>query len=78
MSKSQIGVRIPDSLLNELNRYIKKTGTSKTEVVCSAIAEYLGCADSVPLSQRVAELERKFTELENVVRSAEIAPQKSN
>lgn len=27
-------------------------------------AEYLGCADSVPLSQRVAELEKKMTILE--------------
>lgn len=64
MGKSQIGVRIPDSLLHELNSYIEKTGSNKTEVVCSAIAEYLGCADSVPLSQRVAELERKMAVLE--------------
>ncbi len=64
MSKSQIGLRIPTSLFNELNSYVEKTGTSKTEVVCSAIAEYLGCADSVPLSQRVAELERKMAALE--------------
>ena len=64
MSKSQIGVRIPDSLFNELNSYVEKTGTSKTEVVCSAIAEYLGCADSVPLSQRLAEVERRVAMLE--------------
>ncbi|MEA5511836.1 DNA-binding domain-containing protein [Crocosphaera sp. UHCC 0190] len=64
MSKSQIGVRIPDSLLHELNSYIQKTGTNKTEVVCSAIAEYLGCVDSVPLSQRIAELEKRITILE--------------
>ncbi len=64
MSKSQLGLRIPTSLFNELNRYVEKTGTSKTEVVCSAIAEYLGCADSVPLSQRVAEVERRLAALE--------------
>ena len=64
MSKSQLGLRIPTSLFNELDRYVEKTGTSKTEVVCSAIAEYLGCADSVPLSQRVADLERKMALLE--------------
>ncbi len=64
MSKSQLGLRIPTSLFNELDRYVEKTGTSKTEVVCSAIAEYLGCADSVPLSQRVADLERKMAVLE--------------
>ncbi len=72
MSKSQLGLRIPTSLFNELDRYVEKTGTSKTEVVCSAIAEYLGCADSVPLSQRMAELERRFTELENSLKSSQV------
>ena len=64
MSKSSLGLRIPTSLFNELNSYVEKTGTSKTEVVCSAIAEYLGCADSVPLSQRMTEFERRLTALE--------------
>ncbi len=64
MSKSQLGVRIPNTLLNKLNSYTQETGTSKTEVVCSAIAEYLGCADNIPLSQRVAALERKMAVLE--------------
>jgi hypothetical protein len=69
MSKSQLGLRIPTSLFNELNSYVEKTGTSKTEVVCSAIAEYLGCADSIPLSQRMTELERRFIDLENSLKS---------
>ena len=64
MSKSQLGLRLPTSLFNELNRYVEEAGTSKTEVACSAIAEYLGCADNVPLSQRVADLERKMAVLE--------------
>ncbi|WP_009547519.1 hypothetical protein [Crocosphaera subtropica] len=64
MSKSQIGVRIPNTLLNELNSYVEKTGTNKTQVIVSAIAEYLGCADNIPLSKRVAELERKIAVLE--------------
>lgn len=64
MSKSQLGVRIPNTLLNKLNNYTQETGTSKTEVVITAIAEYLGCADSIPLSQRVADLERKMAVLE--------------
>ena len=55
MAKSQIAVRVPPSLLAELNQYVEKT-----DVVVSAIAQYLGCADSVPLSQRVAELERRM------------------
>jgi hypothetical protein len=64
MSKSQLGVRIPNTLLNKLNSYTQETGTSKTEVVVSAIAEYLGYADSVPLSQRMRELEKRVAALE--------------
>jgi len=69
MVKSQIAVRVPPSLLQELNQYIEKTGTSKTDVVVSAIATYLGFSESVTLSQRMAELERKFVELEAKLRS---------
>ena len=64
MSKSQLGVRIPNTLLNKLNNYTQETGTSKTEVVVSAIAEYLGCADNVPMSQRMTEIERRVAALE--------------
>ncbi len=63
MGKPQITVRLSPSLLTELNQYVEKTGTSKTDVVVSAIAHYLGCADNVPLSQRVAELEAQMKEL---------------
>jgi hypothetical protein len=72
MSKPQIAIRLSPSLLQELNNYVELTGTSKTDVVVSAIpaerfaiAQYLGCADNVPLNQRVGELERKFRELES-------------
>ena len=69
MAKSQIAVRVPPTLLEKLNSYVEKTGTSKTDVVVSAIAQYLGCAESVPLSQRLAEVERRVAELEKEVRS---------
>ncbi|MGB5637011.1 MAG: hypothetical protein WBM86_30105 [Waterburya sp.] len=52
----------------ELDQYIERTGTSKTDVVVSAIAQYLGCTKEVPLSQRMAELEKKVAELEFEVR----------
>ena len=71
MVKPQIAIRMPPSLLEELNRYVKQTGTSKTDVVVSAIAEYLGCADNVPLSQRMAELEKRMTALETKVKVVE-------
>ena len=66
MGKPQIAIRLSPSLLQELNNYVELTGTSKTDVVVSAIpterfaiAQYLGCTDNVPLNQRVAELETK-------------------
>ncbi|MGK7886634.1 MAG: DNA-binding domain-containing protein [Crocosphaera sp.] len=71
MSKLQLGLRTPTSLFNELDRYVEKTGTSKTEVVCSAIAEYLGCADSVPMSKRMAETEKRLAALERKVNVGE-------
>ncbi|AFZ61266.1 hypothetical protein Anacy_5983 (plasmid) [Anabaena cylindrica PCC 7122] len=64
MSKPQIAIRMPPSLLQKLNNYVELTGTSKTDVVVSAIAQYLGCADNVPLNQRVGEMERRLRELE--------------
>lgn len=64
MGKPQIAIRIEPSLLEELNSYVERTGTSKTDVVISAIATYLNCGSSVPLSQRVAELEAKVEELQ--------------
>ena len=64
MGKPQITVRLAPSLLTELNQYVEQTGTSKTDVVVSAIAQYLGCAESMPLSQRLAEVEKRVAELE--------------
>ena len=69
MTKPQITVRISPSLLMELNNYVEKTGTSKTDVVVTAIAQYLGCGSDVPLSQRMAEVEKKVAELENLVKA---------
>ncbi|MGK7878461.1 MAG: DNA-binding domain-containing protein [Xenococcaceae cyanobacterium] len=69
MTKSQIAVRIPPLLLERLNSYVKRTGTSKTEVVVGAIAEYLGCAEDIPLTQRMARLEERMAELEALVKA---------
>ncbi|MEA5578664.1 DNA-binding domain-containing protein [Anabaena sp. UHCC 0451] len=72
MVKPQIAIRMPPSLLQELNNYVELTGTSKTDVVVSAIAQYIGCADNVPLNQRVGELERKMSELELLIKKSDI------
>ncbi len=64
MGKPQITVRLSPSLLGSLSQHIESTGTSKTEVVVSAIAQYINCTEEVPLSRKVAELERRMAELE--------------
>ncbi len=64
MTKPQITIRLSPSLLSELNQYVESTGTSKTDVVVSALAQYLGCADQVSINQRMAELERRMAVLE--------------
>jgi hypothetical protein len=68
VTKPQITVRISPPLLTELNQYVKQTGTSKTDVVVSALAQYLGNAEAAPMSQRVAELEKRVAALEIDVR----------
>ncbi|MCZ2207664.1 DNA-binding domain-containing protein [Cylindrospermopsis raciborskii] len=50
MSKPQITIRLSPSPLQELNNYVELNSTSKTDVVVSAIAQYLGCTDNVPLN----------------------------
>jgi hypothetical protein len=67
MSKPQITIRLSPSLPQEPNNYVELTGTSKTDVVVSAIAQYLGCTDNVPLNYRVGALEKRLTELELVI-----------
>ncbi|MBD2512245.1 DNA-binding domain-containing protein [Nostoc muscorum FACHB-395] len=64
MVKPQFVVRLPSKLLKELNNYVELTGTSKTNVVVSALATYLGCSSNIPLSLRVAELETKVQKLQ--------------
>jgi predicted DNA-binding protein len=66
MSKPQIAIRLSPSLLEELNNRVELTGRSKTDVVVSAISQYLGCADNMPLNQRVGELEIRVRELESL------------
>ena len=68
MAKSQIAVRIPRSLLEGLNSYVDSTGTTKTEVIVGALAQYLDCTQDLSIPKRVAEVERKLLLLEAEVR----------
>ncbi len=65
MVKPQITVRLCPSLLAELDQYVENSGTSKTDVVVSAIATYIGCNEGVRLNQRVAELEKRLAMVES-------------
>ncbi|MGK7886832.1 MAG: hypothetical protein AB4057_19670 [Crocosphaera sp.] len=40
---------------------------SKSEVVISALANYLECTEDIPISQRVADLESKVEELQTLL-----------
>ncbi len=64
MGKPQIAVRIPPSLMEKLNSYVEHTGSSKTEVIVSALAKYLNCTEAIPLGERMAEFERRLAALE--------------
>ena len=66
MESPHISVRIPPSLNNQLVEYVKENGLSKTEVMISALAHYLGSQTEVPLSTRVSQLEIKVKELEEL------------
>ena len=65
MVRPQIAIRLPVPLMEKLNAYVKKTGASKTEVMVGALAQYLDFPESIPLSQRVAEVERRLAVLES-------------
>ncbi len=68
MSRVQLAVRIPAPLHEKLSDYLERTGTSKTDVVVNALAQYLGCSENIPLSQRMSEFEKRLAALEADVR----------
>ena len=69
MNKSPISVRISPSLLEKLNDYVESTGTTKTEVIVGALAQYLDCTQDLSMPKRMAEMERKVAELEELVKA---------
>ena len=65
MTKSQIAVRVPSSLLQKLNRFVEQSGLSKTEIVTGALANYLDSQEHLSFNQRLTEIEKRLTFLEN-------------
>ncbi len=68
MEATHISVRIPPSLNKQLLEYVKDNGLSKTEVMISALADYLNSQTEVPLPTRVSQLEIKVKEIENLIK----------
>ena len=64
MNKIPLAVRIPEKLQERLDNYIGKTGATKTEVVINALAEYLDCAETIPLTERLAEFDKRLSLIE--------------
>ena len=71
MGKRQIAVRVPDSLLERLDNYVKAKKTSKTDVVIGALAQYLDSPENVPLGERMTAVEDKLAQLEAQLKAIE-------
>ncbi len=63
MASPQFSIRLPVKLDERLNAYAQETGTTKTRVMLDALAHYLGCADDVPSTRRVFEIEERLAAL---------------
>ncbi len=64
MNTVQLGIRIPANLNQRLSDFMEQTGISKTDVVVSALASYLGCTEEISLTERMASIEAKVAMLE--------------
>ncbi len=69
MNTIQLGIRIPANLNERLTTFMEQTGISKTEVVISALASYLGCTEEISLTDRMASIEAKVARLVALVKS---------
>lgn len=69
MSAQQLSIRLPLYLSQQLLKYIKCTGMSKTDVVTNALAHYLECVEDTSLIQRIAHLEAKISLLEALIKT---------
>ena len=57
-------------LFNQLETYMAESGSSKTDVVVAALAQYLGVSTNVPLIEKLALIEQRLKKLEASLYSA--------
>ncbi|MGK7874320.1 MAG: DNA-binding domain-containing protein [Xenococcaceae cyanobacterium] len=67
MESPHISIRIPPKLNEQLIDYVQQHGLSKTEVMVSALIQYLGCEIEISLTQPMADVERRLAKLEAMV-----------
>jgi predicted transcriptional regulator len=64
MGKTQLNVRLPEDILEALDKRANKTGESKTDIVSKALASHLGIGSTEPdisnIVKRLERLETKF------------------
>ena len=70
MALPQLNIRIPPHIDERLKAHTTRNGTTKTEVVLTALALYLDCAEDVPLREKVAVIEDRLVVLEAEVRGS--------
>ncbi len=68
MSTIQMGIRVPSPLYEKLTERAVQVRASKTEVVLTALAQYLDSGKDAPLAVRVSELETKVEELQSLMK----------
>ena len=64
MASLQFSVRIPPELDRLVKEYAAENNTTKSDVMVTALASYLGYSSKVPLAQKVVELEEKIAQLQ--------------
>ncbi len=68
MASLQFSVRIPPELDKRVKEYAAKNNTTKSDVMVTALARYLGYESKVPMNQRMVELEQRMAKLETEVK----------
>lgn len=68
MPTVHVGIRVPFSLYEKLKTHAAQVSISKSEIILSALALYLDSTENVPLSVRMAELEKKVGEIESLMK----------
>ena len=73
MASLQFSVRIPPELDKRVKEYAAKNNTTKSDVMVTALARYLGYESKVPLAQRVVELEERMALLETQMQELKVS-----